>query len=336
LGSGGGFKLMVEDRGNSGFDMLQGQADNLADLGNQQPGLVGLFNGFRANTPQLYVDIDRTKCKSLGVPLGDVFDALQVFMGGYYVNDFNFSGRTWQVNLQADKQFRVDAEYVRQLQVRNQQGGMVPLGTLADIRDNTGPVSITRYNMYPAAAINGTSLPGVSSGTVIRTMEELANQNLASSMSVEWTELMYLQKIAGNTAIFAFIGAVVLVYLVLAALYESWPLPWSVILVVPMCLLCALAGVALAKMDINIFVQIGFVVLVGLACKNAILIIEFARDREREGKSTFDATVLGSTVRLRPIIMRWPLFSASCRWSSRTAPVRRCGERSARPCLAAC
>lgn len=303
LGSAGGFKLMVQDRGSAGLDVLQGQSDALADAGNKQPGLVGLFNGFRANTPQLYVDVDRVKCKSLGVPLNDVFQALQVFMGGYYVNDFNFSGRTWQVNIQADAPFRADAEFVRQLKVRNAKGEMVPLGTLAEIRDSTGPVSITRYNMYPAAAINGGSLPGVSTSTVIKTMETLANNTLASSMSIEWTELTYMQIIAGNTAVFAFIGAVVLVYLVLAAQYESWPLPWSVILVVPMCLLSALAGVAMARMDINIFVQIGFVVLVGLACKNAILVVEFARDRQKEGLSAFDATIKGSTTRLRPIIM---------------------------------
>jgi multidrug efflux pump subunit AcrB len=303
LGTAGGFKLMVQDRGDAGLDVLQGQADELADQGTKQPGLVGLFNGFRANTPQLYIDVDRTKCKSLGVPLNDVFQTLQVFMGGYYVNDFNRFGRTWQVNIQADAPFRVDAETVKQLKVRNAKGDMVPLGTLADIRDSTGPVSITRYNMYPAAAINGGSLPGVSTGTVIRTMEALADKVLPASMAVEWTELMYMQKIAGNTAIFAFVGAVVLVYLVLAAQYESWPLPWAVILVVPMCLLCAIAGVALARMDVNIFVQIGFVVLVGLASKNAILVVEFARDREKEGMSSYDATIRGSTVRLRPIIM---------------------------------
>ncbi len=303
LGTAGGFKLMVQDRGNAGLDVLQGQAEALADAANKQPGLVGWFNGFRANTPQLYVDIDRTKCKSLGVPLSDVFQALQVFMGGYYVNDFNFAGRTWQVNVQADAPFRSNADYVRQLKVRNANGDMVPLGTVAEIRDSTGPVSITRYNMYPAASLNGGSLPGVSTGTAIRTMDALADQTLTSSMGYEWTELTYLQIIAGNTAIFAFFGAVVLVYLVLAAQYESWPLPWSVILVVPMCLLCAIAGIMIARMDLNIFVQIGFVVLVGLACKNAILIVEFARDREKEGKSTHEATVQGSVVRLRPIIM---------------------------------
>jgi multidrug efflux pump len=304
LGNAGGFKVMVEDRGNVGLEVLQGQADNLAFEGNKQPGLIGLFNGFRSNTPQLYVDIDRTKCKALGVPLSEVFQALQVFMGGYYVNDFNDFGRTWQVNIQADAPFRVNADFVRQLKVRNNLGAMVPIGTLAEVRDNVGPISITRYNMYPAAAINGASLPGVSTSTVINTVDGLAKALLPSqTMAIEWTELTYLQIIAGSTAIVAFFGAVVLVFLVLAAQYESWSLPLSVILVVPMCLLSAIFGVWLARMDMNIFVQVGFVVLVGLACKNAILVVEFARDRQKEGRSAFDAAVAGSVARLRPIIM---------------------------------
>jgi multidrug efflux pump subunit AcrB len=303
LGSAGGFKLMVKDRGGGGLDLLQGQADALAEQGNKQPGLVGLFNGFQANTPQLYIDIDRTKCKSLGVPLNDVFDTLQVFMGGYYVNDFNAFGRTWQVNVQADASFRLDAEAVQQLKVRDNEGNMIPLGTIATIRDSSGPVIVTRYNMFPAASINGASLPGVSSGTVISTMDQLAEKVLPESMQIEWTELTYMQILAGNTAIYAFVGAVVLVFLVLAFLYESWSQPLAVILVVPMCLLCALAGVALAKMDVNIFVQVGFVVLVGLAAKNAILVVEFARDLRKTGKGLFEATVESSQTRLRPIIM---------------------------------
>jgi multidrug efflux pump len=303
LGNAGGFKLMVQDRGNNGLAMLQGQTDNLAEKGNQQPGLVGLFSGFRADTPQLYIDIDRTKCKTMGVPLSAVFDTLQVFMGGYYANDFNNFGRTWQVNIQADAPFRLRPEDVALLKVRNAAGSMVPLGTLAEVRDASGPVLVTRYNMYPAAAINGASLPGVSTGTVISVMDALSEQELPSSMTSEWTELTYMQTLEGNTAIFAFIGAVVLVFLALAAQYESWSLPLAVILVVPMCLLCALAGVALARMDINIFVQVGFVVLVGLASKNAILVVEFARDRQLEGASAFDATVQAATARLRAIIM---------------------------------
>jgi multidrug efflux pump subunit AcrB len=303
LGMAGGFKLMVEDRGGGSLALLQGQADSLAENGNKKPGLVGLFNGFRANTPQLYVDIDRTKCKTLGVPLNSVFDALQVYLGGYYVNDFNQFGRTWQVNLQADAPFRLDPDTVRRLEVRNNKGDMVPLGTVATVRDSSGPVMVTRYNLYPAAAISGNSLPGVSSGTVIRTMDDLAEHDLPQSMTAEWTELTLLQILAGNTAIYAFVGAVVLVFLVLAFLYESWSQPLAVILVVPMCLLAAIAGVAMAGMDINIFVQVGFVVLVGLAAKNAILVVEFARDKRKEGMQLTEATLEASRTRLRPIVM---------------------------------
>ncbi|MBX7103297.1 MAG: efflux RND transporter permease subunit [Gemmataceae bacterium] len=302
LGNAGGFKLMVQDRGSLGMAMLAGQADELADQGNKQPGLVGLFNGFRANTPQLFVDIDRTKCKTLGVPLSTVFDTLQIYMGGLYVNDFNDFGRNWQVNIQADQKFRADAATIRTLKVRNNRGDMVPLGTLAEVRDNAGPVTVTRYNMFPAAPINGGSMPGVSTGTVIRVMDDLA-EKLPAGMTTEWTELTYLQIIAGNTAVFAFVGAVSLVFLVLAAQYESWSLPLAVILVVPMCVLCSVVGIMIAKMDMNIFVQIGFVVLVGLACKNAILVVEFARERQKEGMPAFEAAVTASTQRLRPIIM---------------------------------
>jgi multidrug efflux pump len=312
LGSAGGFKLMVQSPGEADFGALQAQADNLALLGNKTPGLVGLFNGFRASTPQLYVEVDRTKVKSMGVALTDVFTALQVYLGGYYVNDFNRFGRTWQVNLQADAAFRTDAEVVRQLKVRNDAGEMVPLGSVVDVRDSTGPVMVTRYNMFPAAAINGSSLPGTSSGDAMSIMEQLADRELPRSMAYEWTELSFLQKESGKVESLrdlqqnpfsAFVLGVLLVFFVLAGLYESWSLPLAVILVVPMCLLSALAGIAMAGMDINIFVQIGFVVLVGLACKNAILIVEFARDRQAEGAPLSQAAVEASEVRLRPIIM---------------------------------
>jgi multidrug efflux pump len=312
LGNAGGFKLMVEATGDVNLDALQARADNLAALGNQQPGLVGLFNGFRARTPQLYVHIDRTKAKTMGVPLTDIFDTLQAYLGSYYVNDFNRFGRTWQVNIQADAPFRVDAETVRQFKVRNADGDMVPLGSVAEVRDSAGPVQITRYNMFPAASINGASLPGVSTGDVLRTMESLSDKELPRSMVSEWTELSYLQKQSTKIEEFrdlrlnpfsAFVLGAVLVFFVLAGLYESWSLPLSVVLVVPMCLLSGLAGIALAGMDVNIFVQVGFVVLVGLACKNAILIVEFARDRQQEGASRFDAAVEAAKVRLRPIVM---------------------------------
>ena len=317
LGNAGGFKLMVKATGDVNFDALQAQADNLAKKGNQQPGLVGLFNGFRARTPQLYVDVDRIKVKTMGVALTDVFDALQAYLGSYYVNDFNRFGRTWQVNVQADAPFRVDAETVQQLKVRNADGDVVPLGAVADVRDSAGPVQATRYNMFAAAAITGASLPGVSDGDVLATMEGLADKELPRNMTYEWTELSYLQKQSGKVEQFrdlqrnpfsAFVLGAVLVFLVLAGLYEGWSLPLAVVLVVPMCLLNALAGVALRGMDVNIFVQIGFVVLIGLACKNAILIVEFARDRQQEGASRFDAAVEAARTRLRPIVMTSACF----------------------------
>jgi multidrug efflux pump len=312
LGNAGGFKLMVEATTDVNLDALQARADALAAEGTRQPGLAGLFNGFRAKTPQLFVDIDRTKVKTMGVPLTAVFDALQAYLGSFYVNDFNRFGRTWQVNVQADAPFRLDAETVRQLKVRNEDGDVVPLGAVAEVRDSAGPVQITRYNMFPSAPINGASLPGVSTGDVIKTMEALADKELPRSMSYEWTELSFLQNQASKVDRFrdlrqnpfsAFVLGAVLVFFVLAGLYENWSLPLAVVLVVPMCLLSALAGIAIAGMDVNIFVQVGFVVLVGLACKNAILIVEFARDRELEGASPFEAAVEAAKVRLRPIIM---------------------------------
>jgi multidrug efflux pump len=312
LGNAGGFKLLVEATDEVSLDALQARADNLARQGNQQPGLVGLFNGFRARTPQLYMDIDRTKVRTMGVALTDVFDALQAYLGSYYVNDFNRFGRTWQVNVQADAPFRVDAETVKQLKVRNADGDMVPLGAVADVRDSAGPVTITRYNMFPAATITGSWKPGVSTGDVLRTMEGLADKELPRSMAYEWTELSYLEKQASKIEQFrdlrqnpfsAFVLGAVLVFFVLAGLYESWSLPLAVILVVPMCVLCAITGVAVRGMDNNIFTQIGFVVLIGLACKNAILIVEFAHDRQKEGVSAFDAAVEAARVRLRPIVM---------------------------------
>src|SRR5205807_9003175 len=221
----GGFKLMVEATGDVNFDALQARADNLAARGNRQPGLVGLFNGFRARTPQLYVDVDRTKVRTMGVALTDVFDALQAYLGSYYVNDFNRFGRTWQVNIQAEPRFRTDAEAVRQLKVRNADGDMVPLGAVAEVRESAGPVQITRYNMFPAAPITGASLPDVSTGEVLATMERLADQELPNNMTYEWTELSYLQKQAGKVEEFrdlrvnplsAFALGVVLVFFVLA------------------------------------------------------------------------------------------------------------------------
>ncbi len=307
LGNAGGFKVMVRDKGALGLDALQEAADGLAAAGNGTPenptGLVGLFSAFRARTPQMYVDIDRQRCKAMGVPLNEVFFALQLYLGGYYTNDFNQFGRTWQVNLQGDPSFRLTPDQVRQLKVRNNAGEMVPLGSVCSVNEVGGPALVIRYNGVTAAAVNGSSLPGVSSGTVIKTVEGIAQNELPQGMDLQWTELTKLQIDAGNTAIIVFAVAVVLVFLVLAAQYESLSLPLAVILVVPMCLLSSVAGVALAGLDINIFVQIGFVVLVGLASKNAILIVEFAKEKSARGATPADATIEACRLRLRPIIM---------------------------------
>ncbi|MFO0928467.1 MAG: efflux RND transporter permease subunit [Gemmataceae bacterium] len=303
LGNTGGLKLMVEDRSNLGVAMLQGQADAFAEEVGKLPAMIGVFNTFRAGTPQVYLDIDRQMVKSLGVPLSAVNQTLQVYLGGYYVNDFNFEGRVWQVNVQAEAPFRLAPENVQRYQVRNAQGDMVPLGSVVHSRSINGPLVITRYNMYPAAAVTGSAVPGTSTGRIIADMEAVAHETLPEGMAFEWTELAYMQILAGGGAAFAFGGAVLLVFLVLAAQYESWSLPLAIILVVPMCLLSALAGVALAGMDVNIFVQVGFVVLVGLACKNAILIVQFARDWQQTGASGYDAAREAAVVRLRPIVM---------------------------------
>ena len=303
LGNAGGFKVMVEDRGDNGIAELQRATDSLIVAGNDDPALTGMFTLFRSNTPQLFADIDRTKAISMGVPLSSVFQTLQIYLGSFYVNDFNRFGRTWQVNLQADAPFRLRPEDVAALKVRNLLGEMVPLGTLADVRDVPGPVMVTRYNMYPAAAINGTPEAGVSSGEAIETVDRLAREKLPKSMSIEWTEIAYMQLLAGNTALMVFAMSVVLVFLVLAAQYESWSLPLAVILVVPLCLLCSVAGVAIVGLDINIFTQIGFVVLVGLASKNAILIVEFAKSQREAGVGVREATLEACRLRLRPIIM---------------------------------
>jgi hydrophobe/amphiphile efflux-1 (HAE1) family protein len=303
LGTAGGFKLVVEDRGDTGMDSLQSVADKVVDSGNHSPDLRDLFTSFRANTPWLYLDIDRSQAKSMGVPMNEVFNTLQVYLGSLYVNDFNRFGRTWQVNVQAAPDFRKQVEDLNQLKIRNDQGRMVPFGTIARVRDVSGPVMIMRYNMYPSAGINLSPAAGVSSGQAIEVMENVVKPELARSMRFEWTELALLQLQTGNTAMLVFLLAVVLVFLVLAAQYESWSLPLAVILVVPMCLLCSVGGVLMARMDVNIFTQVGFVVLVGLACKNAILIVEFAKARRESGVARHQATLEACGLRLRPIVM---------------------------------
>lgn len=303
LGNAGGFKMMIEDRGPLGLAELQKTADAIVAKGNSTPGLTGLFTSSRSGTPWLQLDIDRDKCLSMGVQLGDVFSSLQIFFGSYYVNNFNEFGRSWQLNLMADSQFRYHIEDLQRIKVRNMQGQMVPLGTMINVRDGYGPVMLTRYNMYSASAVYGAPSPGTSSGESIDLMNGIADGSLPSAMSTEWSELTYLQLQAGNTAMVVFALAVVFVFLVLAAQYESWSLPLAVILVVPMCLLCSVIGVRLSGNDINIFTQIGFVVLVGLASKNAILIVEFAKQQREEGKSRREAVLEACRLRLRPILM---------------------------------
>jgi multidrug efflux pump len=303
LGTTGGFKLIVEDRGNLGLGDLQRVSDQIVARGNRTPGLQGLFSSARAYTPWLYLEIDRTKCMALGVPISEVFNTLQVYLGSFYVNNFNEFGRTWQVNIQADQSFRERGRDIRQLKVRNNRGEMIRLATLLSIRGTTGPVVVMRYNMYSATSITGNAAPGTSSGQAIALMQEIASKELPPSMAFDWTELAYMQLQAGQVAIYVFALAVVFVFLVLAAQYESWSLPLAVILVVPMCLFCSIAGLNLAETDVNIFTQIGFLVLVGLACKNAILIVEFAKQRQEEGVDAREATLEASRLRLRPILM---------------------------------
>jgi len=300
LGSAGGFKFQVEQRGYVAMPELEVTVQEMVREGNQDARLAGLFTMFRAQTPQLFVDIDRTKCESVGVDVQDVFNTLQVYMGGYFVNLFNKFGRTWQVNLMAEPSFRTQARFIEQLKVRNRLGEMVPLGTLVAIRDVGGPVMVTRYNMYNSAAVNGDVAPGTSTGQGIQIITELAER---LGVTFEWTEVTYLQILAGNVGIFAFVLGSLLVYLILSAKYESWGLPLAVILVVPMCLLCAVTGMLIAALPVDIFVQIGLIVLVGLAAKNAILIVEFAEQLRVEGKPLWEATVESARLRLRPIVM---------------------------------
>jgi hydrophobe/amphiphile efflux-1 (HAE1) family protein len=303
LGTTGGFKMVIEDRGNLGLAELQRVSDRITERGNATAGLQGLFNSSRADTPWLYLEIDRTKCMLLGVPISEVFNTLQYYLGSYYVNNFNEFGRTWQVNVQADPRFRDRVRAVKQYEVRNNQGEMVPLGAVLSPRSTSGPVLILRYNMYSATTITGNTSPGTSSGDAVALMEQIAREELPEAMAYDWTELTYMQNLAGSTATWVFALAVVFVFLVLAAQYESWRLPLAVILVVPMCLLCSAVGVEVAGMDITLFVQIGFVVLVGLASKNAILIVEFAKQQQEAGVPLRQATLEACRLRLRPILM---------------------------------
>ena len=303
IGTGGGFKMYVEDRAGRGPRALEQAVGGIVGPANRTPGLVQVFSLFNTSTPQVYADIDRTKAEMLGVPITRFFDTLSTYMGSTYVNDFNILGRTYRVNAQADNPFRITLRDVENLRTRSTAGDMVPLGAVATFQEITGPYRVPRYNLFPAAEVQGATLPGFSTGQAIAAMEQIIATNLPAGFGFEWTEIALQEKIAGNTATVAFGLAVVFVFLLLAAQYESILLPLAVILIVPMCLFAAIGGVLLRGMDNNILTQIGFVVLIGLAAKNAILIVEFARQAEEQGADRREAAVQAARTRLRPILM---------------------------------
>jgi multidrug efflux pump len=303
LGQVGGFKLELEDRAGLGEGALNDATQALLGRAYQTPELTGLFSSYRINVPQLEVEVDREKVKREGISLTDLFQTMQVYLGSVYANDFNRFGRTYQVKVQADAQYRATADNIAQLKVRNAEGAMVPLGSVVQVKESHGPDQSLRYNGYPAADINGGPAPGFSSGQAEAAIERLAHEVLPNGIGYEWTDLSYQQRLSGNTAVFIFPLCVLLAFLVLAAQYESWSLPLAVILIVPMSLLCSITGVWLTKGDNNIFTQIGFLVLIGLACKNAILIVEFARELHLQGRSAVEAALEACRIRLRPILM---------------------------------
>jgi hydrophobe/amphiphile efflux-1 (HAE1) family protein len=303
IGGAGGFKMMLEDKANVGTAALEAATRDLVAAANADPRLRGVFTPFSGATPNIYADIDRVKAAKLGVPSERVFEAMQVYLGSAYINDFNYLGRTYQVIAQADDRFRMTAADIARFKTRNDAGQMVPVGSVARFHDTSGPYRLPRYNQFPAAEVQGSAAPGVSSGTALAAMEELAAQRLPQGVGFEWTDLAYEQKQAGNSTILIFGASVLFVFMVLAAQYESWSQPLSVILIVPMCLLAAVSGLLLRGMGVDILAQIGFVVLVALASKNAILIVEFAKQAEDEGASVEDAAVRAARTRLRPILM---------------------------------
>ncbi len=310
LSTGGGFKMYVEDRANLGPEALYGATWGTIGAAYTTNVLQGVYSTYQINVPQIDLDVDRVKAKSLGVSLSSLYETLQVYLGSLYVNDFNQFGRTYQVVAQADSKFRDGADDIRRLKVRNERGQMVPMGTLVTVREAFGPDRVMRYNGYPAAEINGAPAPGYSSGQAEAFIEGLVKQTLPPGMAYEWTELTYQQRIAGNTAMYIFPLCILLVFLVLAAQYESLSLPLVILLIVPMTLLSAMVGVLLKGSDNNIFTQIGLIVLVGLACKNAILIVEFAREKQREGQDPVSAALEACKLRLRPILMTSIAFIA--------------------------
>ncbi|MEA2934750.1 MAG: hypothetical protein QOD74_1396 [Variibacter sp.] len=303
IGTAGGFRMMIEDRAGRGPQALQAATYAMMGRAQQTTGVANVFALFETSTPQLYLDIDRTKAQLLGINVVDVFAALQIYLGSAYVNDFNLLGRTFRVMAQADAQYRLEPDDVLKIRVRNSAGETVPLGSFTTVRDISGPYRVPRYNLYPAAELDGGAAPGFSQGQAIQIMEEIARTHLPDGFAYEWTTLAFQQLRAGNTAMFAFVLAVLFVFLVLAAQYESITLPFAVILIVPMCLVASIVGVVLRGQDNNILTQVGFIVLIGLAAKNAILIVEFAKQLEEQGHSRRHAAVEAARLRLRPILM---------------------------------
>ena len=303
LGTIGGFRLQIEDRGNLGYDELYKETMNIINKSHNVPELAGLFTSSTVNVPQVDAAIDREKAKTHGVAVSDIFDTLQIYLGSLYANDFNRFGRTYQVNVQAEQQFRLESDQIGQLKVRNNKGEMIPLATFIKVSDTSGPDRVMHYNGFITAEINGAAAPGYSSGQAEKAIEKLLKEELPNGMTYEWTDLTYQQILSGNTALFVFPLCVLLAFLVLAAQYESWSLPLAVILIVPMTLLSAITGVIISGGDNNIFTQIGLIVLVGLACKNAILIVEFAKDKQEEGLDPLAAVLEACRLRLRPILM---------------------------------
>jgi hydrophobe/amphiphile efflux-1 (HAE1) family protein len=303
IGNAGGFKMMLQDRAGLGSDALAQAAQKLVAAANKDPNFAGVFTLFGTRAPSIYADIDREKAEKVGLTPTDVFSTLQVFLGSQYVNDFNYLGRTYQVIAQADGGFRQDPQDVARLKARNISGAMVPVGTVARLKYENVPYRVPRYNLFPAAEVMGVAAPDVATGTALRRMEELAREVLPPGIGFEWTELAFQQQQPGTSALLVFGAAALFVFLVLAAQYESWKLPLAVVMIVPMCLLAAVTGLLMRDMAVDVLAQIGFVVLVGLAAKNAILIVEFARQTEEEGATPAEAAVTAARTRLRPILM---------------------------------
>jgi HAE1 family hydrophobic/amphiphilic exporter-1 len=303
LGVVGGFQFQLQDRAGIGLQELNAMLGETLVDGNAQSGLTGLNSTFRIDVPQLFAEVDRTKAKTLDIPLDELFGALQAYLGSAYVNDFNKFGRTWQVMVQADSEFRIRADDIRRLEVRNARGDMVPVGTLVDVEETVGPQTVLRYNLYPTASITGSPAPGYSSGQAMELMEQLAREKLPTTMGYEWTGMSYQEKQVGSEAIMVFALAIILVFLVLSAQYESWSSPAAVIMVVPLAVLGTVIAVLMKGADNNVYTQIGITLLIGLAAKNAILIVEFAMQEREKGKSILDAAVDASRLRFRPILM---------------------------------